>query len=195
MLVGKGICTANLRWKPWSTCTYKHWTSPIVVVEKNKQHISDVCRPSGCSSDSSDPLKRFCCPGVEHGQHDLYPDVAQAPGKRDGSGCVQGTPLLRGRRQHRQGSARLCLQTCFIAPASSWLPFFLLFPVSLSPHPPPNPFMSSFTTRKSLLSGLVVKGSSLLSFSLSSFSLSLCLSLIGVDVLRRLFGPFESSRL
>lgn len=49
-------------------------------------------------------------------------------------------------------------------------------PVSPSSPPPPNAFMSSFITRTSLLSGLVVKG--------FSFILSLSVSLSGVDVLR-----------
>lgn len=98
-----------------------------------------------------DPPKCLCCPGVEHGQHDLYTDAAQASGQRDGSGRLQGPPLLRSRGQHRQGSARL--------------------------HAP-HPFTSSFTTRTSPLSGLVVKGPCL-SVSFSS----------GVDVLRRHSAP------
>lgn len=58
-------------------------------------------------------------------------------------------------------------------------------PASPSSSLPPNPFMSSFITRTSLLSGLVVKG---FSFSLSLFH-SLSVSLAGVDVLRWHFSP------
>lgn len=43
--------------------------------------------------------------GVEHGQHDLYPDSAETPGQCHGSGCVQGTSLLWSRGQHRQGTS------------------------------------------------------------------------------------------
>lgn len=43
------------------------------------------------------------CPGVEHGQHDLYADPAAAPGQRDGAGRVSGPSLFRGGGQHCEG--------------------------------------------------------------------------------------------
>lgn len=47
----------------------------------------------------------MCYVGVEHGQHDLYPDPAETPGQRNGSSCLQRAPLLWRCRQHRQGTA------------------------------------------------------------------------------------------
>lgn len=64
-----------------------------------------------------------CFLGVEHGQHDLYPDSAQTPGQCDGSGCVQRSPLLRSCGQHRQGTTTpscstytyTCPPLCFVS--------------------------------------------------------------------------------
>ncbi len=46
----------------------------------------------------------MCYVGVEHGQHDLYPDPAETPGQRNSSSCLQRAPLLWCCRQHRQGT-------------------------------------------------------------------------------------------
>ncbi len=56
----------------------------------------DIVPPLPCIDDCT-------CAGVEHGQHDLHPDSAAAPGQRDGARCVQRKTFLWSCRQHCKG--------------------------------------------------------------------------------------------